>query len=208
MNIRQKIGFNIVKATFARLAVAFLWPVLVGSGILVALLCVGLLLLMPEKAVAQKTPIVDLHLSIKNVERNNTYRPFAWPKLVGYGLAGFGGLKDGMVEGYEFDGRKSWERKRGVSPYSQRGSQSWRSVYVEGNPDLGFKSKFHEVIGSWDWYHRNDDYRKIGYIGGGFAIGISGAKVNGKWWHYALDALIGYSISATTKSLGMKHIRN
>lgn len=135
------------------------------------------------------------------------YKPFTWQKCAGYTTLAFAGFKDGMVEGYEFDGRTSWERKLGVSPYSQKGSQSWRSVYVNGNPDLGFKSKFHEWMGAWDWYHRNDDYRKIGYISGGIIIGINGHKVNTKWWHYAADFAISMAVSGTAKSIGMKYIR-
>lgn len=154
----------------------------------------------------KKKPVIDLGLSIKT--KTDAYKIFAWPKLVGYSLVAFGGLKDGLVEGYEFDGRKSWERKRGVSHYSQRGSQSWRSVYIDGNPELGFKSKFHKWMGAWDWYHRNDDYRKIGYISGGIIIGINGYKVNTKLWHYAADFAIGWAVSATAKSVGMKFIRN
>lgn len=154
----------------------------------------------------KKKPIIDLNLSINN--ETCVYKPFAWPKLIGYGLVAFAGFKDGMVEGYEFDGRKSWERKKGVSPYSQRGSESWRSVYMNGDPELGFKSKFHEIMGAWDWYHRNDDYRKIGYVSGGIAIGIGGAKVNKKWWHYAVDFGISLIVSGSAKSMGMKFIRS
>lgn len=153
-------------------------------------------------------PIVDLRISTKQVSENDAYKPFAWPKLVGYALAGFGGLKDWMVEGFDFDGRTSWERKRGVDAYSQRGSQSWRLAYVNGNPDLGFKSKFHELMGAWDWYHRNDDYRKIGYYTGGIVLGIGGRISNKKIKHYLFDFAIGWAISATAKSIGMKFIRN
>ncbi len=153
-------------------------------------------------------PIIDLRISTKSISENDAYKPFAWPKLVGYALVGFGGLKDGLVEGYEFDGRTSWERKRGVDPYSQRGSQSWRLAYVDGDPELGFKSKFVEWHGAWDWYHRNDDYRKFGYYTGGIVLGIGGYKTNKKIRHYLFDFAIGWAVSATSKSIGMKFIRN
>lgn len=156
----------------------------------------------------EKSPVIDFGLSIKKSGANNPYRPFAWPKLIGYVGVTFGGLKDGLVEGYEFDNRKSWERKRGVSPYSQRGSESWRSVYINGDPNLGYKSKFHKWMGAWDWYHRNDDYRKIGYYSGGITLGIGGAYVNKKWWHYAIDFGLGFTLSATAKNIGMQFIRN
>lgn len=57
-----------------------------------------------------------------------------------------------------------------VAKNAVRGSESWRSAYVDGDPYLGFKSKFHELLGAWDWYHMNDDWRKMGYIAGAYPL--------------------------------------
>ena len=73
------------------------------------------------------------------------------------------------------------------------------------NPEL--VSRFHEWH-AWDWYHRNDDYRKLGYYSGGIVLGIGGYKVNKKIKHYLFDFAIGWAVSATAKSIGMKFIRN
>lgn len=95
-------------------------------------------------------------------------------KVAGWGITAVGGALDGMLEGYAFDGRKSFERKHGVSKYGYFGSESWR---------------------------------KLGYIGGSIILGIGGAKLNNKWWHYAADFTISFAISAATKSAGMYYIR-
>ncbi len=177
-------------------------------GLAYIILLIGCVTAQAQVIEWKSKPIIDLRISTKHLAENNAYKPFAWLKLVGYALVGLGGLKDGLVEGFDFDGRTSWERKRGVDPYSQRGSQSWRLAYVDGDPELGFKSSFHEWHGAWDWYHRNDDYRKLGYYSGGITLGIGGHKVNKKIKHYLFDFAIGWAVSATAKSIGMKFIRN
>ncbi len=128
-------------------------------------------------------------------------------KVTGWGVLAFAGAVDGIVEGYEFDGRRSFERKYGVAPGSYFGSESWRRVYVGGNPDNGFKSGIHKRMGAADFYHHADDLRKIGYITGGVTIGIGGAKMNTKIWHYGVDFLAGFAVSAVTKSIGMQWVR-
>jgi len=39
-------------------------------------------------------------------------------KIAGWSTSAIGGAIDGVVEGYEFDGRQSFERKYGVLPVS------------------------------------------------------------------------------------------
>ncbi len=129
-------------------------------------------------------------------------------KVAGWGITAAGGALDGMLEGYLFDRRTSFERKWGADKNGYWGRYSWRNVYKNGNPDEGFKSDFHRVSGAWDFYHHADDGRKIGYIGGSIVLGIGGAKVNNKWWHYAADFAITFAISAATKSAGMAYIRS
>jgi hypothetical protein len=128
-------------------------------------------------------------------------------KVAGWGITAVGGALDGILEGYAFDGRKSFERKYGVSKYGYFGSESWRNVYIQGNPENGFKSPLHGWAGAWDFYHHADDGRKLGYIGGSIILGIGGAKLNNKWWHYAADFTISFAISAAAKSAGMYYIR-
>ena len=129
-------------------------------------------------------------------------------KIVGIGIASVGGLADGMVEGYEFDGRTSFERKWGKSARGYWGSESWRVVYKGGEPANGFKSPAHNAFGAWDFYHNADDLRKLGYISGGIVIGIGGNKVNTEWWHYAIDFGLTFAVSSVTKKAGMYYIRN
>lgn len=129
-------------------------------------------------------------------------------KIVGWSLCAVGGLADGLVEGYQIDGRLSFERKYGVDRYGYWGRDSWRNVYKGGDPANGFKSPIHSWSGAFDFYHHADDLRKIGYLGGGVVIGISGAKNNPVWWHYAVDFAAAFAISAITKSAGYYYIRN
>jgi hypothetical protein len=119
-----------------------------------------------------------------------------------------GGAADGMVDGYEFDQRKSFERKYNVSKTGYFGSESWRMVYRNGDTEQGFKSGFHRNMGAFDFYHHADDLRKIGYISGGVIIGINGRKTNTKKWYYIIDFAAAFAISATTKSLSMRWIRS
>lgn len=149
----------------------------------------------------------QLHLPTAKGTAGSKYRPFTAGKAVGYGLLIVAGFADGAVEGYEFDGRKSFERKWGKDPHGFWGSQSWRMIYNDGDPNQGKKSAFSYWLGARDFYHTADDLRKYGYISGGLCIGIGGAKQNRKWWHYALDAGIGFGLSAAAKSGGMKWVR-
>lgn len=139
---------------------------------------------------------------------NQKYKPFTKAKILGYSLLAVGGTFDGMLEGYQFDGRKSFERKWGVEPESYFGSLSWKTAYQNNTVNQGFKSPYREWRGANDFYHLADDVRKIGYISGGVAIGLSSYNQNSKWWHYALDILISSTISSSSKAIGVKWIRN
>ena len=117
------------------------------------------------------------------------------------------GAADGAVNGYEFDGRKSFERKFNVSKTGYFGSQSWKRAYKGNNPDNGFKSDFVRIVGAQDFYHHADDLRKIGYISGGVVIGLNTHKNTNKW-HTVADFAIGFAVSSLTKSAAMWWIRN
>jgi len=114
---------------------------------------------------------------------------------------------DGLCEGYEFDGRKSFERKYNVSKTGYFGSQSWKRAYNGNNPDNGFKSGFVRIVGAQDFYHHADDLRKIGYLSGGVVIGTQHRK-NTKKWHTVADFAIGFAVSSLIKSAAMRWIRN
>ena len=64
-------------------------------------------------------------------------------------------IADGMVEGFEFDGRGSFERKFGVDPKGFWGSKS--HVITQQN----FWNKH---LGKFDFYHVADDIRKFFYL--------------------------------------------
>ena len=128
-------------------------------------------------------------------------------KLAGWGVLAVAGVADGMVEGYEFDQRKSFERKYNVKKTGYFGSQSWKSAYKGGNVDNGFKSDFVRVMGAQDFYHHADDLRKIGYVSGGVIIGTQ-HRNNTKKWHTVADFAIGFAVSSLTKSAAMWWIRN
>jgi hypothetical protein len=129
-------------------------------------------------------------------------------KLAGWGVTAVGGLADGLVEGFEFDGRTFFVRKHGADRYGYWGDLSWTKVYNNRDPAQGFKSPLHRWVGAWDFVHNMDDLRKVGYMGGSVVLGISGSKSNSKWWHYAADFTISFALSAVAKSAGMAYIRN
>lgn len=128
-------------------------------------------------------------------------------KLAGWGMVAVAGAADGMVEGYEFDRRKSFERKYGVSQTGYFGSKSWKRAYKDGVQANGFKSDFVRIMGAQDFYHHADDLRKIGYLSGGVVIGMQHRK-NTKKWHTVADFAIGFAVSSLTKSAAMWWIRN
>jgi hypothetical protein len=87
-------------------------------------------------------------------------------KIVGWSLIAVGSAFDGLLEGYLHDGRTSFERKWNVSKTGFWGSESWRFVYVGGNPEKGFKSDFIRWTGAFcrrhaqNWiYHRRRNIR-------------------------------------------------
>ena len=128
-------------------------------------------------------------------------------KIAGWGMVAVAGAADGAVNGYEFDGRKSFERKYNASKTGYFGSESWKSVYRNNDPEQGFKSGFHRNMGAFDFYHHADDLRKIGYLSGGVVIGTQHRK-NTKKWHTVADFAIGFAVSSLIKSAAMRWIRN
>lgn len=120
-------------------------------------------------------------------------------KVFGWCALSLAGAVDGICEGYEFDGRTSFQRKYGVSATGAFGSRSW------ANKDA---NRFYKYTGVPDFYHVADDLRKFGYISGGMIVGISGGQLRQKWWHYAVDLGLSFIVSGTCKAAGMYWIRN
>lgn len=119
-------------------------------------------------------------------------------KVIGLTLIGIGGFVDGVVEGFDFDMRRSFERKWGADPYGFFGSLSFEKRH--SSPNI-----YNRTLGTFDFYHIADDLRKVLYIGGGITITI-GEKRPAK--HYFLDFLLSLAISSATKRAGMYWIRN
>lgn len=151
-----------------------------------------------------KTIVTIILTSIIFFHLNAQYK-IGKTQAIGFTLVGLGGFIDGLVEGYEFDGRTSFERKFGADPNGFWGSESWRNVYKDGNPDNGYKSWMHAQIGAFDFYHVGDKLRKGLYISGGIVISIGEKR---KFKYYLYDFLIATATSSFTKRMGMMWIRN
>ena len=107
------------------------------------------------------------------------------------------GLIDGILEGWSFDGRKSFERKYKVKPLSFFGSLSHMRAQID--PNL-----YNKLWGVFDFYHMADKARKGGYLLSGFLI-----LENSTFEIHTLLLFIGaYTVSAATKIIGMEWIRN
>ena len=119
-------------------------------------------------------------------------------KIIGLTIIGLGGFIDGAVEGFDFQGVVSFERKWCADPYGFFGSLSFEKL--QSSPNI-----YNRTLGTFDFYHIADDLRKVLYIGGGITITL-GEKRPAK--HYILDFLLSLVISSATKRAGMYWIRN
>lgn len=122
---------------------------------------------------------------------------FAAMIVVGYILLAIASIADGMVEGYEFDNRKSFERKFAVTPRSFWGSLSWM------NKD----SLYARLFGVFDFYHVADDLRKWGYMAG---AGLIGYYLSAEWngWHSVALLIHAPLMTIIAKQMSMRWIRN
>jgi len=87
-----------------------------------------------------------------------------WLIIITFLLAIVASAADGTVEGYEFDGRKSFERKypERVKPNSFFGHLSWTNK----------TTLWYRITGGvWDFYHLADDIRSYGYRIAGMGLG-------------------------------------
>lgn len=137
----------------------------------------------------------------------NNYK-FTRGKLIGVTTLAFAGIFDGLIKGYEMDGRRAFQRKYNVSKYSWAGEYSWKRVYVNNDPMQGFKSPFHKWFGAFDFYHTVDDLSKVTYMGGSFTLGFAGVLTNQSIKHAGIDFATSFIVSSLTKSIALAWIRN
>lgn len=104
------------------------------------------------------------------------------------------GSIDGMVEGFEFDSRMSFERKYKVDELSFWGSKSHKRITL--NPNL-----YNKLLGVFDFYHVADDLRKTFYL-------ISGILMCCIEWDIIPVFLLSFIISGLAKKYAMKWIRD
>ena len=129
-------------------------------------------------------------------------------KLAGLALVAVGGFTNGLLQGYEFDGRTSFERKWGASPTGFWGSLSWTQRYVDGNPAYGVKSLAYRYLPVPDFYHVTQITHHHALVTGGIFVGIGAARSNRRWEHYALDLLVSAVVNSAAQSAGLYYIRN
>ena len=149
-----------------------------------------------------------LFLTLLNVCTVSAQYRITRAKIAGWSVAAVSGAIDGVLEGNRFDDNRNFERKFNASKTGYFGSESWRRAYKNNDPEQGYKNLYSQTFGAWDFYHHADDARKIGYIGSGVVIGISGAKSNSKPWYFLADFAIGLAVSGVAKAAGMRWIRN
>ena len=126
--------------------------------------------------------------------------------LIPISLCILAGFIDGMVEGFVFTERTAFERKWKVSPLSFFGSQSWKTIYKDNDPELGYKSKFIAMVGAIDFYHVGDDLRKALYLWSGAMLVVYPFFGSSSFWGILAMLAIGYLISGAAKSLALKYI--
>lgn len=129
-------------------------------------------------------------------------------EAIGLGILLAASYIDGAVEGYGFDSRMAFVNN-GANPYGFWGNESWRKIYVNGNPEEGVKSKFYQWFGAIDYYHLSDDLRKHGYMFGGYLVfdEIFKRQYKRKWhkWGRFIGTM---ALTSFVKSRGMHDIRN
>lgn len=169
-----------------------------------------LFILIPYLSLAQIE--IEHHLlSIPDTSKGLLQQPaiknlnYKWTeqKMAGLYVLVFSAFVDGVLEGYGFDQRKSFEREHGVAPFSFFGSLSHL------NKDNWYAKNF----GVFDFYHVADDIRTWGgRIGGavyGAGVVIPMFQKGGiNWRHVLIDFLISAIATSGAKRVGMIWIRN
>jgi len=153
------------------------------------------------------------NLNLPTYFESQQYKWNGW-KYVGLSLVASASFVDGVRTGWIHDNRKSFERKWGADPNGFWGSESWRQIYVDGDPANGLKSYWHRQVGAIDFEHFSDRYYKSAYICGGTLIGIGitkNARPEGDWLernqYWIFDLLITFGVSTLSKRAGMRWVR-
>lgn len=124
-------------------------------------------------------------------------------KTLGLSVMVFSAFVDGVLEGYGFDQRTSFERKFGVGQFSFFGSLS----------HLNKNNWYAKNFGVFDFYHVADDIRTWGgRIGGavyGAGVVIPMFQAGGiNWRHVLIDFLISAITTSGAKRIGIFWVRN
>jgi len=108
---------------------------------------------------------------------------------------------DGVLEGYGFDGRKSFERKWGIGPTTFFGSLSHLRKW----------GRWYRLTGGVsDFYHWADDARAYGYRIAGFALGcyVIRLLIASHNWLFISALLVGWLVvGSLAKRAGMWWVR-
>lgn len=149
--------------------------------------------------------MLDVPDTTRGLLQIDIFKGYEWnsTKTVGLSVLVFSALVDGVLEGYGFDQRRSFERKFGVAQFSFFGSISHL------NKDNWYAKNF----GVFDFYHTADDIRTWGgRIGGavyGAGVVIPMFQVGGiRWRHVLIDFLISAIATSGAKRVGLWWIRS
>lgn len=107
----------------------------------------------------------------------------------GLGLSSAAGYISGAHEIYNIQGRRNFEVKWGVDPYSFFGSKSWMTIYNNNDPAQGYKTRWAAWKGSDDFHHWGKRVRNTFYVGSGICVMIGEKK---PWTHYAMRVGVNF----------------
>lgn len=127
-------------------------------------------------------------------------------KAVGFCMMVTSGVLNGIRQGYEFDGRTSFERKYHFDPYGYFGSLSWTRRYVNGIVNDGVKPLY-KYFPVPDLYHTLEIMSHTGFTTGGIVIGI-GSRTNKKPIHYLMDFGLAMAVNMVSIQIGYYYVRH
>lgn len=129
-------------------------------------------------------------------------------KAGGLALLAVGAFADGVLQGYEFDGRTSFERKWGASPTGFWGSRSWAKRYRNGDPAQGLSHPVYQHLPVFDFYHVGKFVANYATVSGGLLLGVGGQLKNKSVWHWLLDGALAWGTCSAARQVGLWWIRN
>lgn len=135
----------------------------------------------------------------ESLQKNKYPYKLSKEKWIGWSQVAVGSFLIGFRDRYVLDGRIFFEEHWGSAPRSFWGSESWRNVYVNGDPTQGFKSRWAEWTGARDFYHVSGDAGKFLLISGGLTMTLGDKK---PWWHHAINLGASLIISSGFDRLG------